>query len=104
MAFLSGGAGGVSPSATSGASSGDVSSGLDFSLATNNSFTVGGSGGFSSGSDASGASRNPNANANVAAIPPSQMQNNMTPLLIGGGVIVVGLTALLLTGGKRSKR
>ena len=93
MSFLTGGAGGISASGQAGAEAGDVSSGLDFSLATNNAFTFGGSGSVSSRSDASGAGGNPNA----AALPPSQQSNQTNlPLLIALGVVgLVSVAAVI---------
>lgn len=86
MSFLSP-AGGLSASGSSSSEAGDVSAGLDFSLATNNAFTFGGSGKVSAKSDSSG------ANPNAAALPPSQQtQQSNLPLLISLGI--VGLVAV----------
>lgn len=90
------GGGGADLGASSGSDAGDVSAGLDFSLATNNAFTFGGSGKVDSRSDASGAAGNPNANSNVAALPPSQQAKSNLPLLISLGVVGLVATAAIL--------
>lgn len=86
------GGGGADLGASSGAEAGDVSAGMDFDLATNNSFTFGGSGKVSSKSDASGGG----VAANAAALPPSQQAGRNLPLLISLGVVgLVAIAAIL---------